>query len=687
MDSSKINDIQIDKTKVIIHLDLDCFYCQVEQRRLGLSTSVPIGVQQWNSLIAVNYEARKYGIKRGDLVKDAIRKCPDFIPVHVATYAPGKRAGYYSDPKQATHKVSLDMYRRASKEVFSVVGKLIPDYHKSSVDEAYLDVSKLVDEEIKSEKEKGNIEYAYSDIHNDNVPVIRWNKGGIATALRISGTPSEIDYGMDCLRLYYGALISSKIRAAVAQEVGFTVSTGIAHSRILAKLCSSIYKPNKQTIMISSGIDEFMGDMKINKLQQLGGKFGESVKNIFGISTVKDLRSYSLQKLKGFFPDKQALMLYKISRGIDAEIAIKGNKAQSIFSVKSFGPGTYLTNFKEVEDWISILCTEIWERLVDQQNTELKWPKSIFLTFYSTVSQTQIKNKSVGFPNHLTNKIMESPDPIIKTAKSILIKYIYNGKGSESKDNAGINLQQLYNSQPTVSTTKSIFPVKCIMLQVGSFYKYERINSVVNITNWISEKNDLQQKGVILNEDGNTNKVRPELEYDMKEKDNNALKHIGKSKECIKNKINSSVNTKNTVNLHNFFNFKNNTNSDISQNETESNVDTVDNHINGFICESSTKDHNDIVDNKDKSTNVIGNSCEIRDNITDVINGKELSNSHVEETNYYKCTMCPEDAPLIPKSDWDFHTDHHLAMLLQKRENHAAKVSEQINRTFNKEKG
>ena len=38
--------------RVIAHLDLDCFYAQVERNRLGIPDEVPLAVQQWGSLIA-----------------------------------------------------------------------------------------------------------------------------------------------------------------------------------------------------------------------------------------------------------------------------------------------------------------------------------------------------------------------------------------------------------------------------------------------------------------------------------------------------------------------------------------------------------------------------------------------------------------------------------------------------------
>ncbi|KAL3816628.1 hypothetical protein ACHAXA_004810 [Cyclostephanos tholiformis] len=52
--------------RVILLLDMDCFYAQCEVVRLGLDRSIPLALVQWNSALAVNYPARSYGIKRGD---------------------------------------------------------------------------------------------------------------------------------------------------------------------------------------------------------------------------------------------------------------------------------------------------------------------------------------------------------------------------------------------------------------------------------------------------------------------------------------------------------------------------------------------------------------------------------------------------------------------------------------------
>lgn len=52
-----------------------------------------MAVQQWDGLIAINYEARKFGVKRGDQTAQAKRKCPNIVFVHVETIGGEKTEG------------------------------------------------------------------------------------------------------------------------------------------------------------------------------------------------------------------------------------------------------------------------------------------------------------------------------------------------------------------------------------------------------------------------------------------------------------------------------------------------------------------------------------------------------------------------------------------------------------------
>lgn len=131
--------------RVIAHCDVDAAYAQFEASRLGLdATVVPIAVQQWQGLIAVNYPARDAGVSRFESIPDAVKKCPDLHLVHVATYAHGSnQAEYHEDPKPETHKVSLDPYRRESNKILAIFKSTCPAgaVEKASIDESYFDLT------------------------------------------------------------------------------------------------------------------------------------------------------------------------------------------------------------------------------------------------------------------------------------------------------------------------------------------------------------------------------------------------------------------------------------------------------------------------------------------------------------------------------------------------------------------
>lgn len=85
--------------------------------------------------IAVNYPARAFGITRHESPAEAKKKCPHLIMVHVATYAEGDTEPQYhtgDDVKPATHKASLDTYRRESLKIIKVFQEFCPTVGKSS---------------------------------------------------------------------------------------------------------------------------------------------------------------------------------------------------------------------------------------------------------------------------------------------------------------------------------------------------------------------------------------------------------------------------------------------------------------------------------------------------------------------------------------------------------------------------
>ena len=101
----KRRQVELTNTRVVCHIDMDCFYVQVER---GINPSLqgrPVAVSQYNpfgdlktvkphdcridisngSLIAVSYEARAQGVKRNMRGAEAKTFFPDLVLVQVPT--------------------------------------------------------------------------------------------------------------------------------------------------------------------------------------------------------------------------------------------------------------------------------------------------------------------------------------------------------------------------------------------------------------------------------------------------------------------------------------------------------------------------------------------------------------------------------------------------------------------------
>jgi DNA polymerase eta len=270
--------------RVIIHIDLDAFFAQVEQVRLGYDRSIPLVVVQWNSLVAVNYKAREFGITRFDTLEDSKKKCEDLVSVHVPTLTKDDPVPRYrNEVDYSKQKISLKPYRDASEQIMSIVGSMFKCYEVASVDEVYLDVTEMVEDMIEKDGRK-----------DDPNPQVHWGD-----ALMV-GEPVTISYGQDDLRLRYALEISTKIRGKITETLGYTCSAGIGHNKTLAKLVSAMNKPNKQTVIRSASVMDFMATVPFKKIRGLGGKFGENIVSDLDIKNASDVWCGSINS-KGIF--------------------------------------------------------------------------------------------------------------------------------------------------------------------------------------------------------------------------------------------------------------------------------------------------------------------------------------------------------------------------------------------------
>lgn len=389
--------------RVIAHCDVDAAYAQFEQVRLNIPPDKPLAVQQWSSLIAVNYPAREFGITRHLAFDEAKKKCPDLICVHVATYAQSdseSEAKYHENPRPETHKVSLDPYRRESVTILKLFSESCPTIEKASIDEAFLDLSIPVRDSICSRFQLPKLQSLRSlNISlDDPVPlpppesIEQLFKEAKSNIIPIVSHPSEhpTTPTWTDIALLIGADLMAQCRQKVLDQLGYTCSAGIATNKMLAKLCSAYKKPNAQTILRPAATRDFLRPYGISKIRFLGGKLGQSVMDLLSsinhISTTSesnpwtlgDVWKISLNDLQNQLGEETGTWVWETVRGVDRSEVESKTQVKSMMSSKNFRPS--INTWDQGIHWLRILARDLFARLNEaRQVTPGIWPKSIVM--------------------------------------------------------------------------------------------------------------------------------------------------------------------------------------------------------------------------------------------------------------------------------------------------------------------
>ena len=282
---------------------------------------------------------------------------------------------------------------------------------------AFLDVTDIVDQRLQERfpdlfETDENGQQVTSPLADD-LPVT-WNaKLGVVIGLTEGENCSR---GWVDLRMQLAAELAAEIREAVFSELGYTCSAGVATNKTLAKIGSGMNKPNMQTILLPSGVLEFMKTLPFQKIRSLGGKFGGTVVEGLKISTAGDLWEYSEFQLCEQFGNANGVWLYNICRGICLEHVVACDTTKSMGANKEFR--SHLPSIEKVEPWLIVLSAELFYRLTEDYDVNKRWPKSLIL-HYKTPNMTEKNGRSRSVPMP-RREFISDPQTLFNQALSIL---------------------------------------------------------------------------------------------------------------------------------------------------------------------------------------------------------------------------------------------------------------------------
>jgi DNA polymerase eta len=414
--------------RVIAHVDLDAFYAQCETVRLGLDPALPLAVQQWQGLIAINYPARAYGLSRHVTSAEALRVCPELILQHVATWKEGDESWAYSADAAreiASRKVSLDPYRQESRKILACIRGALPRdaqrVEKASVDEVFMDLSAQVHAVLleRYPELRGPPPYDDPSEYLPKVPttVLDWKADALVETGEEDGEERDPDW--DDVVMMLASEIVRDVRQAVYDTLGYTCSGGVAKNKMLSKLGSGHKKPNQQTVIRNRAIRHFLGEMKFTKIRMLGGKLGDEIVAMFGTDKVTDLLEKPLEQLKRLGDDTGS-WLYNIIRGEDHSEVNPRTQIKSMLSAKSFRPA--INSFEQGVRWLRIFVADIFSRCVEEGVLENKRrPRTINL-HHRQGAQTKSRQSPIPQGKPLSEAVL------FELAKNLLAQVVVDGR-------------------------------------------------------------------------------------------------------------------------------------------------------------------------------------------------------------------------------------------------------------------
>ena len=262
--------------RTILHVDMDAFFAQIEERENPQFRGKPIvvGADPKNGngrgvVSTANYEARKYGIKSAMPISWAWRACPTaiFLPANGEFYA------------------------KVSEKIMAIINQYSPKIQITSLDEAYLDLSFLIPE-----------------------------SGELAIAYRNAGE------------------LAKKLKVEILEKEKLLCTVGIGPNKMIAKMATNSVKPNGLRIILAEQVMDFLADLDIEELPWVGPKTAVVLRRL-GAKKINDLRRLSKETLKKQF-GIAGETIYERSFGVDEEEVVSEKEIKSIGKEHTFEKDT-----------------------------------------------------------------------------------------------------------------------------------------------------------------------------------------------------------------------------------------------------------------------------------------------------------------------------------------------------------
>ena len=265
----------------LAYQDYDCFYASVFEAENPRLKGLPLAVQQKQIIVTCNYEARRRGLYKLQLISEAKRLCPDVIIVL------GEDLTKFRD-------VSKSLARFLTGHVWS--GRC----ERLGFDETWLDCTTMIDYNV--EQLSGDLRKSFFHLDQGD-SALGFEFDATVTPGQVFPTVEDTDPSQAgssyhsiqevndplTVRLRLGSHLAAWLRARL-EDKGFTATVGISVNKLLSKLVGSLHKPNNQTTLMPpynfeygqehSSVSRFLDQHEVGKIPGIGFKISHKLREM-----------------------------------------------------------------------------------------------------------------------------------------------------------------------------------------------------------------------------------------------------------------------------------------------------------------------------------------------------------------------------------------------------------------------
>lgn len=387
--------------RIVIHSDLNNFYASVERLLNPELRGKPVAVcgskeERKGIVLAKSEEAKRFGVKTGDTVWQAQRKCPNIITV----------------------PPHFDMYMEYSRKVRAIYARYTDLIEGYGIDECWLDVTR-------------------------------------STLIFPQFTPKHVEVnGEKHFSDGYLRFLGDTIREEVKRELGVTVSCGVSFNKVFAKLGSDLKKPDGTSVISYLNFKEVVSGLPVEDLLYVGKATTEKLRGM-GLSTIGKLAAADDDLIKSTF-GKVGETLLRFARGQDDEPVKHMDEKREYKSIGN--SSTYpedVESIKKIERLIYVLAESVAARLreTDQglADTVHLWVRDNNLHDFSVQKKVRHTALCSEIAKHAFDLFKENVKPPFKVrAMGVTVSGFDNGLSQVTFDESFGNYKKLERVERTV---------------------------------------------------------------------------------------------------------------------------------------------------------------------------------------------------------------------------------------------